>query len=137
MADKTEKVVHVSGKRKMSIARATIQKGTGVVRVNKKSIGIIVPEIAREKIREPIFLADDIAKTVNIDVDVRGGGIMSMAEAVRIAIAKGLVEYTGNKELKKKFLQYDRHLLVADVRRTEPQKPCRSAARRGKQTSKR
>ena len=137
MTDKTNKVVHVSGKRKMSIARASIRKGTGVIRINKKSLEIIAPEIAREKIREPLLLADDVVKKVNIDVEIHGGGIMSMAEAARIAIAKGLVEYTGNKELKKKFLQYDRHLIVADVRRTEPQKPCRSAARRGKQTSKR
>ena len=137
MADKSNKVVHISGKRKMSIARATIQKGTGIVRINKKSIEIISPEMAREKIREPLLLAGDIVKNINIDVEVHGGGIMSMADAVRLAIAKGLVEYTGNKELKKTFLQYDRHLIVADVRRTEPQKPCRSAARGGKQTSKR
>jgi small subunit ribosomal protein S9 len=132
-----EKIVHTSGKRKMSVARATIRKGNGVVRINKKVIDILHPEIAREKIREPLLLAGDILKKVNIDVNVRGGGVMSQAEAARNAIARALVEYTGSKELKKTFLQYDRHLLVADVRRTEPQKPCRSAARRGKQTSKR
>ncbi|MCD6576057.1 MAG: 30S ribosomal protein S9 [Nanoarchaeota archaeon] len=132
-----EKIVHVSGKRKMSIARATIKKGNGIVRVNKKLLDVIAPELAREKIKEPLLLAGDIAKKVNITVTVKGGGIMSQAEAARNAIARALVEYTGSKELKKTFFQYDRHLLVADVRRTEPQKPCRSAARRGKQTSKR
>ena len=132
-----EKIVHVSGKRKMSIARATIKKGNGVVRVNKRLINIILPELAREKIREPLILAGDIAKKVNIQITVKGGGVMSQAEAARNAIAKALLGYTNSKDLKKTYLQYDRHLLVADVRRTEPQKPCRSAARRSKQTSKR
>lgn len=132
-----EKIVHVSGKRKMSIARATIKKGNGIVRINKKLLDVIAPELAREKIKEPLLLAGDIAEKVNITVTVKGGGIMSQAEAARNAIARALVEFTGSKELKKTFFQYDRHLLVADVRRTEPQKPCRSAARRGKQTSKR
>ena len=133
----TKKIVHISGKRKMSVARATVKKGNGIIRINKKILDVIEPEIAREKIREPLLLAGDVAKKVNITVDVKGGGVMSQAEAARNAIARALVEYTGSKDLKKTFLQYDRHLLVADVRRTEPQKPCRSAARRGKQTSKR
>ena len=133
----SKKTVHTSGKRKMSVARATVKKGTGSIKINKKSIDILSPELAREKIREPLLLAGDVSKKVNIDVKVNGGGIMSQAEAARNAIAKGLVEYTGDKGLKEKYLNYDRHLLVADVRRTEPQKPCRSSARAGKQTSKR
>lgn len=136
MAEKT-KIVHVAGKRKMSIARATIRPGTGIVRINKKHIDAIDSELAREKIKEPIKLAGDVAKKINIDVRVFGGGIMSQAEAVRNAIAKGIIAYTNDKTLKKIYLDYDRHLLIADVRRTEPHKPCRSAARAGKQTSKR
>ncbi|MCD6371358.1 MAG: 30S ribosomal protein S9 [Candidatus Aenigmarchaeota archaeon] len=131
------KVVHVSGKRKLSIARATVKEGRGVIRVNKKDLSLISPDLAREKIMEPLMLAGDAVKKVNIEVTVKGGGFMSQAEAVRNAIAKGLVEWTKDKELKKRFLEYDRHLIIADVRRTEPQKPCRSAARAGKQTSKR
>ncbi len=133
----SKKTVHTSGKRKMSIARATIKKGNGNVKINKKSLEILHPELAREKIREPLILAGEIPNKINIDVKVKGGGVMSQAEAARNAIAKGLVDYTGDKSLKEKYLKYDRHLLVADVRRTEPQKPCRSSARAGKQTSKR
>ncbi|MEM4247804.1 MAG: 30S ribosomal protein S9, partial [Candidatus Nanoarchaeia archaeon] len=40
----------------------------------------------------------------------------------RLAIAKALVGFTGSKELRQKFLDYDRHLLVADTRRKEPRK---------------
>ena len=61
------------------------------------------------------------------------------ADATRQAIAKGLVEYFDNKNLKDKYLEYDRNLLVYDSRRTEPHKPSRSSqgARRHKQRSKR
>ena len=136
MTDKI-KIVHVSGKRKMSIARATLRAGKGIVRVNKMILSAYPHKIAKEKIEEPLIIAGELAKKVNISVNVHGGGIMSAAEAVRNAIARGLVEYSGDKLLKKAFVDYDRHLLIADTRRTEPQKPCRSSARGGKQTSKR
>jgi small subunit ribosomal protein S9 len=136
MAEKN-KTVHMSGKRKMSIARATIKTGAGILRVNKRSIDSFDQGLARDKILEPLVLAGDVSKRINIDVDVCGGGNMSQAEAVRNAIARGLVAFTGDKNLRKQFIDYDRHLLIADVRRTEPHKPCRSAARAGKQTSKR
>jgi small subunit ribosomal protein S9 len=138
MAEKNkDKVVHVSGKRKMSVARATITKGTGVVRINNVNLNVYPHILAKEKIFEPLIIADEVAKRVNINVDVYGGGMMSQAEASRNAISRALVEFTGDKALKKTFLDYDRHLLIADTRRTEPHKPCRSAPRAGKQTSKR
>ena len=133
----SKKIVRTSGKRKMSIARVTVKPGNGEVRVNKKLLNLYSPELARDKIKEALILAGDIPKKLNISVDVNGGGIMSQAEAARNAIANGLVEWSKSKDLKKRYLEYDRHLLVADTRRTEPQKPCRSAARAGKQTSKR
>ena len=133
-----EKIVITSGKRKTSIARAIVRKGKGRIRINSVLLESVEPKLARLKIKEPLTIAgDDVVKTIDVQVDVKGGGWMSQAEAARNAIAKGLVEHTKSKDLKKKFLDYDRHLLVADVRRTEPQKPYRSAARAGRQTSKR
>jgi len=69
---------------------------------------------------------------------VKGGGVFGQTEAARQAIAKGLVEIFGS-ELRQKFLEYDRNLLVFDPRRTEPHKPPRSSQgpRRYKQRSKR
>lgn len=63
---------------------------------------------------------------------------MGQAEAVAQGIAKGLVDIKG-EEMKKKFLKYDRTLLIPDTRRTEPHKPSRSkkGPRRHKQRSKR
>jgi len=128
-------VVHTSGRRKFSIARATLRSGKGMVRINSTSLDVYTPMLARMKIQEPLILSGDIAKKVDISVKVKGGGVISGAEAVRLAIAKALVEYSGKEELKEKFLKYDRNMLVADVRYKEPCKPNDSKARAKRQKS--
>jgi small subunit ribosomal protein S9 len=129
-------VIHKSGKRKRAIARATLKKGKGTVKINYKSLGNYNPEMYRLKIKEPLILAGKFAQEIDIFVNVMGGGIASQAEASRLAIARTLVEY--KPELKKVFQEYDRQLLVADVRRKECSKPnCRGQARQKKQLSKR
>ena|SRR3989344_7664299 len=130
-----KKVVHISGKRKMAIARATLKEGKGVVRINNTLLDVYEPEFARMKISEPLMIAGDIVKGLNIGINVKGGGWQSQAEASRLAIAKGLVEWSKSGPLKKKFLDYDRHLLVADVRRKEECKPNDSKARAKRQKS--
>ncbi len=130
-----KKVVNASGKRKTAVARATVQKGTGLIRINKKPVELYEPEIARWKILEPIKIADKHIDNVNIDVNVNGGGFMSQASAVRTAIAKGLVDFTGDPSLKIAFLDHDRSLLVSDSRRKESKKPLGRGARKKRQKS--
>ena len=115
------KVFHVSGKRKKAIARATLKEGKGMLKINNQPLSNISSEFVRLKLQEPLFLAHDIAPKVDIIVDVQGGGTVSQAEAARLAIARALVAY--NPKLKKVYLDYDRNLLVADVRQREPRKP--------------
>jgi len=129
------KVIHTSGKRKSSIARATLKEGKGNVRINGIMLDIFQPEMARLKIREPLLLAKDIADKADISVVVRGGGIISGADAARQAIARALVEYGGKAALKEKFVKYDRTLLVSDVRLKEKCKPNISKARAKRQKS--
>lgn len=119
------KNIHTSGKRKTSIARATLKPGNGMVRVNKIPIDLMHPKISMLKLREPLILAGDVVNKVDIDVSAVGGGITSQAESSKLAIAKALVEFTKSDKLKEVFLNYDRNLLVADVRRKEPAKPNR------------
>lgn len=119
------KSIIASGKRKTAIARARIQHGTGLIRVNRVPIDFVEPKMSRLKVREPLILAGDAAGKVDIEINVAGGGISSQAEASRLAVAKALVEFTKNDKLKEIFLAYDRNLLVADVRRKEPAKPNR------------
>ncbi|MBU4352001.1 MAG: 30S ribosomal protein S9 [Nanoarchaeota archaeon] len=129
------KIIHTSGTRKQSRARATLKVGTGIIRINKQLLESLQPKLARMKIMEPLLLAGDIVKKINIDITTLGGGWSSQADAVRLALARGLVEFSGNKNLKKEFLEYDRHLLVADVRRNEPHKPNDSKPRAARQKS--
>jgi len=134
---KKKLIIHKIGKRKRAIARATAKTGTGKIKINRKSLGEIQPEMARLMIMEPLRIGKSVADKLDIYVNVKGGGIMGQASATRQAIAKILVDR--DKTLKDKFLNYDRSLLIADVRRTEPHKPSRSKAgpRRHKQRSKR
>ncbi|MBW2975875.1 30S ribosomal protein S9 [Candidatus Woesearchaeota archaeon] len=125
-------VVLSSGKRKMAIARAAIRPGKGTVKINNQLLDFYEPEISRLKLKEPLIIAGDIINKVDISVNVHGGGISSQADASRLAIAKGLVEFSKSDKLKEQFLDYDRNLLVADVRRKEPSKPNRHGQARAK-----
>ena len=129
------KVINESGKRKTAVARATIKKGKGRVRINKKPLEIHEPELARLKITEPLMLAGDRAGTLDIDVNVEGGGIMGQADAARTAIARGLIQFIDDDELKEIYLAYDRTLLVSDPRRKLPKKPLGRGARAKRQKS--
>jgi len=126
------KPIIASGKRKRAIARATIRPGKGIVKINNRLLDFYEPKLARLKLREPLIIAGDLANKVDISVNVVGGGITSQADASRLAIAKGLVEFSKSDKLKEEFLNYDRNLLVADVRRKEPAKPNRHGQARGK-----
>ena len=126
------KIVNVSGKRKKAIARAVIKPGTGVVRINQKLLDIMEPKLARMKIMEPMLIAPEHSSKVNISISVRGGGVWSQAEAARLTIARGLVEYSKDKKLEKDFLDYDRHMLIADVRQREDRKPNSAGKARSK-----
>ncbi|MBO8183086.1 MAG: 30S ribosomal protein S9 [Archaeoglobus sp.] len=129
------KIVLTSGKRKTAIARATIRDGRGRVRINKVPVELYNPEMARNMIMEPLIMAKELANKVDIDVNVNGGGVMSQAEAARTAIARALVEWSGDEELRKVYLEYDRTLLVNDIRRKEPKKQMGRGARKRRQTS--
>jgi len=130
-----KKIVNSSGKRKTAVARATVQKGSGRVRINSVPVEIYQPEIARWKILEPLKIAESQVDKVDIDVNVKGGGFMSQANAVRTAIATGILDYTADPNLKISFLDHDRSLLVSDSRRKEPKKPLGRGARKKRQKS--
>lgn len=128
-----QKLIQTSGKRKFSIARAVLRPGKGRITINKKLINSYTPELARQSIMEPLILAEAVAQLVDIDVVISGGGIQGQAEAARLAIARALAEF--DKKLKRVFLDYDRNMMVADIRRKESRKPNDSKARAARQTS--
>lgn len=127
------KVIQTTGKRKTSVARATLKQGKGIVRVNSVLLDNYNNLFARTRLMEPLIIAGEVSKKVDIKINVNGGGWHSQAEASRLAVAKALAEF--DKKLRKVYLDYDRHLLIADVRRKEQRKPGDSKARKSRQTS--
>jgi len=125
-----QKTINTHGKRKRAVARAVLKPGKGMIKINNVVLDNYKPKIYRLRIREPLLLAGEIANQVDIKINVIGGGISSQTDATRLAIAKALVEYS--PRLKKVFLDYDRQLLVADVRRKEGSKPGRHGQARAR-----
>lgn len=118
-----KKVLVISGKRKTATARAVVKPGIGRIRINRIPLEIYEPEIAREKIMEPLMQAgNDVLKQLDVDVKVSGGGYMGQAEASRMVIANALLKWTKSSRLRRVFVEYDRTMVVGDSRRKEPKK---------------
>jgi small subunit ribosomal protein S9 len=116
-------VTNTSGKKKTAVARATVRDGEGRVRINSRPVELVEPEMARLKMLEPFRIAgEDLRSQVDLDIRVSGGGVSGQADAVRTAIARGIVQHLNDAELRDAFMEFDRSLLVNDVRQSEPKK---------------
>jgi len=137
--EKKVKVVNTSGKRKTAVARASTTHGKGRIRINRVPLEIYQPELARLKIIEALKIAGDRVNNLDINVKVRGGGIMGQADAIRTAISRGIVEYYENfyndNEIRSAYLHHDRSMLVNDTRVKEPKHPMGRGARKKRQKS--
>ncbi len=116
-----KKEIQVSGRRKSAIARGVLNTGSGNVSINGKPLANYGTHYERMKIKEPLIIAGSEAEKVNLKIRVAGGGVSGQAEAIRLVIARALSKFKDS--LKEKFLEYDRNLLVADVRAKETRKP--------------
>jgi small subunit ribosomal protein S9 len=91
---------------------------------------------------EPLTIADAMNRLAKVDINIttEGGGIMGQSDAIRTAIARGLVHYNKGKdgideELRNEYLRFDRSLLVNDPRRKEAKHQLGRGARKKKQKS--
>lgn len=123
------KIINTSGKRKTAIARATLKAGKGVIRVNSVPLDQYGSDVTRMKISEPLLLVPNAVHGIDVTIDVAGGGVMGQAEAVRTALARGILLWHNEPQIKDIFLTYDRTLLVNDSRQKEAKKPHGSGAR--------
>jgi len=125
-----------SGKRKQATARAVLQEGEGRISINGRGYKTL-HLFDKLKIEEPLRIAESILGKLNFDVaiSVKGGGEKGQIEAARIALSKVILQFSKSDELEKAYFDYDRNLLVADVRRKETYKPGDSKARRKRQKS--
>lgn len=119
---------HTSGKRKTAKARATVKDdGEGTLRINSRPLHTY-REMFQDRVKEPLTIAgEEVFGDLKISVDTEGGGIQAQAEAARMAVARALVEHTGDEDLERDFRDYDRNMMVEDPRRTETRKPSQSS----------
>ncbi|MGC9037355.1 MAG: 30S ribosomal protein S9 [Candidatus Micrarchaeia archaeon] len=120
-----KKVVTAHARRKEARARARLVPGSGRLTINGKDVNAIENKYLRAIVLEPINLSKitkEIAKSSDIEVSVRGGGISGQMQAARSAIAKVIVNASKDEVVKKIYATYDRSLIIDDVRQVEPKK---------------
>lgn len=122
-----------TGRRKASVARVYLKKGSGNITINDKPYDEFVdaPHL-KDVVVEPLVTID-ARNDFDVKVNVSGGGIKGQAEAIRLGISRALIEY--NEEIKPELKKRD--LLTRDPRRVERKKPGLKKARKSEQFSKR
>jgi len=121
------------GRRKTSIARVYVKTGTGNIVINKRELINYFPsEIHQIIVKQGLKITDHTGK-FDIKVNVEGGGTKGQAEAIRLGIARALV----NIDAENKPMLRKEGLLTRDSRKVERKKPGRKKARKKFQFSKR
>ena len=124
---------YATGRRKTSTARVFLRPGSGAISINRRAFDAFFPtEALRMQIRTPLVLTETADK-FDILATVAGGGVSGQAGAVRLGIARALVEY--NLELRKRLK--DGGMLTRDARAKERKKYGMAGARKRFQFSKR
>ena len=127
-----EQIVTV-GRRKTSTARVFLQKGKGEITVNKKKLeDYFGREVAQMVVKQPLETAD-LTKAIDIKATVSGGGSFGQAGAIRLGIARALVEF--DEDLKPALKKEG--FLTRDSRKVERKKVGLRKARKRPQYSKR
>lgn len=126
-------ILNKSGRRKTSVARVYVSDGNGTIIVNGKDYKEYFPTLPLQYIVNQPTLNTDLTGKLDIKVNVNGGGITGQAGAVRLAIAKAIVE----RDAETRPLLRKEGLLTRDARMVERKKPGRKKARKRFQFSKR
>ena len=141
MAKATENVYYGTGKRKSSIAKVKLVPGKGKITVNGKDVHEYLPyETLVMDLCQPL----DITKTkdqFDVVVEVKGGGFSGQTGAIRLGIARALLEYDSttpadSENSFRKMLKVE-GMITRDSRIKERKKPGLKKARRAPQFSKR
>lgn len=136
-----------TGRRKTATARVFLRKGTGIIKVNGRTLeNYFGRETAQMIVNQPLDVLDQIGR-FDIVVTVSGGGSSGQAGAVRHGISRALIDYdestttntddTTDNELSFRRLLRQAGLVTRDARKVERKKVGRHKARKGTQYSKR
>jgi len=126
-------VTNTSGRRKTAVARIYLKEGNGTITVNGKDYKVYFPTLPLQYIVNQSFEVSELIGQYDVNVNVAGGGVKGQAEAVRLAIAKAIVEL----DAEKKPALRAKGLMTRDMRMVERKKPGRKKARKKFQFSKR
>lgn len=132
-----QKIIQTTGKRKTAVARLSAKEGSGLIRINNLDLDKYTSSsVFKLKLKEPLLLAG-FKNNFDFKISINGGGVSSRVDAIRQALARSLLEMggAGKEKLRLKFQQYDRTLLISDVRVKETCKPNGSKARAKRQKS--
>ncbi len=134
MEDQAKTYIETVGRRKEAVARVRMfQGGTGVITVNNRKLKEHLPvELMQQSVKSPLVLTGT-EDMFDITVLVKGGGIHGQADAIRMGIARGLVDF--NPEFRSVLKKNG--LLTRDARVRERKKYGKKSARRAPQWSKR
>jgi small subunit ribosomal protein S9 len=124
---------NTSGRRKTAVARIYLTEGNGAITVNGRDYKEYFPTLPLQYIITQATEVAGAAGKYDVKVNVDGGGVKGQAEAVRLAIAKAIVEL----DAEKKPALRAKGLMTRDDRMVERKKPGRRKARRRFQFSKR
>ena len=128
-------LIQTVGRRKTSVARALVKKGSGKIIINDKESKHYFPSmVLHARVTQALVKLDCLTK-YDIDINVRGGGITGQSEAIRLAIARAMVKIDTAPEIKKS-LRAD-GLMTRDARKVERKKPGQKKARKRFQFTKR
>ena len=126
-------VINKLGRRKSSVARIYLSEGKGNVTVNSRDYKEYFPTgVLQYKVNQPFQLTETEGQ-YDVKVNVKGGGVNGQVEAVRLAIARALVEIDAENKPKLKA----ESLMTRDPRMVERKKPGQPKARKKFQFSKR
>ena len=126
-------VINSLGRRKTSVARVYLKKGSGNITVNKKDYKEVFPiALLQNKLHRPFELTETVNE-YDVMVNVSGGGINGQAEAIRLGIARALVKI----DEEYKAMLKEEGLMTRDPRMVERKKPGQPKARKKFQFSKR
>ena len=126
-------VTNTSGRRKTAVARIYLKDGNGTITVNGKDHKEYFPTLPLQYIVNQSLEVSESTGKYDVTVNVNGGGVKGQAEAVRLAIAKAIVEL----DAEKKPALRAKGLMTRDMRMVERKKPGRKKARKKFQFSKR
>jgi len=122
-----------TGRRKTAVARVYLRPGSGDYKVNGRPFNeYFVTEAQRSSARQPL-LSTDTAATFNVVARVSGGGVNGQADAMKLGIARALMQF--NAELRKKLKTEG--MVTRDSRGKERKKYGQKGARKRFQFSKR